>query len=1097
MNFSVRKNTFSSKKPFQKRKKNSSFSSFSWWGFFGIFRLSFFIKLFWFLILIGVLGGGGILFTFMRWVPDVSSIERGDYFQESTVIYDKDQKPIYTLFTDGKRTYSDYSEISDAIKNAIVSTEDKTFFENPGIDIKWLVRAGYNYVSGKTVRIQWTSTLSQQLISYTLLSKERSLKRKIQEAYLSYQLNKNYSKEKILEMYLNTISYGSNANGVEEASKTYFGKSAKEVWPLWASILASLPKWPTFYSPYSHRDRLMWEVYIYPLNDPDAKISLYNQENRKNYNEMYIAFKWYLSGITLNARGRNVTICGVNKEYVRNNDFLPDDTGCIEKTHDELLGFFGDIIIRDDITLSWSKEKYALEYAIGRKDFVWLRMFEDEKIDGITFKKILYDGLEFEFKRYSENIKYPYFVMYINEYLEARYGKDIDISQWLKVYTTIDPKLQEKAEELVKKQVAINKTLYGASSAALVSMDNTKWALLAMVGGPDYFDIENGGNNNIITKVWWRQPGSSFKPFVYALAISKNPIWPASPIADTKTSFGSWTPDNYDRNFKGIMPLEKALNWSRNIPAIKMFFLAGKEESIIKYGKSLGFTTLKDNAGYGAPMAIGTAEVRPIDLMQAYSVFANLWVKQEVYAIEKIEDRDGNTIEEHKIETKEPIFSPAASYIINTILSNTEARPEGFWRTAITVSGGRKVAVKTGTSNKDVTEKNGGKKILPRDLWTAGYSPQITTVVWAGNVDGKETKWTCDWLNCAAGIWKPFMEYAHKDLPKLDWKRPDWVYDYTIVKTSWRLATESTPENQKISTIMAVKLTEVDTGFKEEPVDTLCNWPLSENTPEGARGSIMIPNSIPIIDGYDPDWKAGFISSLWGSWRSLTPCERPGWPGNIVISIRAIDVGSTDTTGKKIIEWSWSGDRNIKEFRIISNGETKLKQSVEWEGKPVGSGRMNIALGEWSSTILFEVVDTYGFTYYESKIISLSSGNLIDSTLPIPTTDIIDWADWAQTTPTLTMNPSINITNPKWSNISLYAGDLVNLRFSINVIPWARELSVSFWWKIIQNASSWNVFVVPINTSDMTPGKYPLRISLIDSNLRNTEKNITVTILAR
>lgn len=1039
-----------------------------------------------------MLGGAGVLFTFMRWVPDISSIERGDYFQESTVIYDKDKKPIYTLFTDGKRTYSDYNEISDAIKNAIVSTEDKTFFENPWIDVKWLVRAGYNYVSGKTVRIQWTSTLSQQLISYTLLSKERSLKRKVQEAYLSYQLNKNYSKEKILEMYLNTISYGSNANGVEEASKTYFGKSAKDVWALWASILASLPKWPTFYSPYSHRDRLMGEIYVYRLDDPDGKISLYKQENRKNYNKMYTAFKWYLSGITLNAVETDVTICGINKEYVRSSDFLPDDSGCIVKKHDELLNFFGDIIIRDDITVSWSTEKYALEYAVGRKDFVWLRMFEDQKIDGLTFKKIIYDGLEFEFKKYSENIKYPYFVMYIKEYLETKYGKDIDISQWLKVYTTIDPKLQEKAEELVRKQVTINTSQYGASSAALVSMDNAKWSLLAMVGWPDYFDIENGGNNNMA--IAQRQPWSSFKPFVYALAISKNPIWPASPIADMKTSFWTYNPDNYDKNFKGVMPLEKALAWSRNIPAIKMFFLAGKEENIVKFGQSIGFGTLKNDAGYGAPMAIGTAEVRPIDLMQAYSVFANLWVKQDLYAIEKIEDQDGNTLEEHKAEKKEPIFSPAASYIITTILSNPEARPEWFWRTAITVAGGRKVAAKTGTSNKDVSEKNGEKKILPRDLWTAWYSPQITTVVWAGNVDGKETKWTCDGLNCAAGIWKPFMEFAHKDLPKADWKRPEWVYEYTIVKTSWRLATESTPENQKVSTIMAVKLTEADTGFREEAIDTLCNGPISENTPEGARGTILIPNGNPIIDGYDPAWKIGFMGSVSGSGRSMVPCERPSWPGNITLSIRAIDIGNSDTTGKKIIEWSWTGDRNVKEFRIISDSETKLKQSVEWEGKTLGSGRINISLSEWNTTIIFEVIDIFGFTYSETKIINMNSGEVIDSSLPLP---VIDPTVPNETTSTNSINPSINITNPRWGNVNLYSGDLVNLRFSINVAPWAREVSVNFWGKVIQSATSGNIFVVPVNTSDLTPGKYPLRVSLIDSNLKNTEKTITVTILPR
>ena len=116
-------------------------------------------------------------------------------------------------------------------------------------------------------------------------------------------------------------------------------------------------------------------------------------------------------------------------------------------------------------------------------------------------------------------------------------------------------------------------------------MDNASGALLAMVGGPDYFDSENGGNNNMI--IARRQPGSSFKPFVYALAISKNPIGPASPIADAKTSFGSWSPDNYDKGFKGILSLEKALAWSRNIPAAKMFFLAGKEEKLTEFSQLL------------------------------------------------------------------------------------------------------------------------------------------------------------------------------------------------------------------------------------------------------------------------------------------------------------------------------------------------------------------------------------------------------------------------------------------------------------------------------------------------------------------------------
>lgn len=216
-------------------------------------------------------------------------------------------------------------------------------------------------------------------------------------------------------------------------------------------------------------------------------------------------------------------------------------------------------------------------------------------------------------------------------------------------------------------------------------MDNTSGKLLAMVGGPDYFDIEHGGNNNMTTAL--RQPGSSFKPFIYGLAISKNPIGSESPIADAKTDFGEWTPDNYDREFYGVMMVKNALAYSRNIPAIKMFYLAGGEDTIVKFGKSLGLGTLRENAGYGAPLAIGTAEVRPLDLMQAYSVFANLGVKRDLYVIEKIEDSDGNIIEEKIASEKEnTVFSPEASYIVNSILSDNNARPEStFWRNALSI----------------------------------------------------------------------------------------------------------------------------------------------------------------------------------------------------------------------------------------------------------------------------------------------------------------------------------------------------------------------------------------------------------------------------
>jgi penicillin-binding protein 1A len=1079
-----------------RHEKKIKESSFLW----GIFSLRAIVKFFGTLFVIGWVVGGVILYGLLSNTPPIESIERGDYFQESTVIYDKNKNPIYTLFNKWKRTYKPYAEISNSIKDALISTEDKTFFENPGIDMKGLIRAGLYYVTGKTDRIQWTSTLSQQLISYTLLSKERSVKRKIKEAYLSYKLNNNYSKEKILEMYLNTISFGNNANGIEEASLTYFNKSAKDVWPLGASILASLPKGPTAYSPYSQRAKLMGEVTVYPVEDPSAKISIDNDTARKKYSRMYNVFKGYLSGITLEKDDDEVLICGIKEEYIRDTSFTPDGKWCVSSIHDEVLNFFWDIIVRDEIVESGSTLSYALEYTWWRKDFVASRMFEDGKIDGETFKKVIYDGLEFQFQKYAENIKYPYFVMYVKEYLENKYGKDVDITQWLKVYTTIDPKLQDKAEELVTKQAKTNSTQYGAKSAALVSMDNTNGAILAMVGGPDYFDSENGGNNNMILAK--RQPGSSFKPIIYGLAISKNPIWPASPVADVKTSFGTWKPDNYDGKFKWVMTVENALAYSRNIPAIKMYFLAGQEKDIAPFGQTLGLKTLDPDAWVGWALALWAEEVRPLDLMQAYSVFANLGIKRDARVIDKIVDSDGNVVEEYTEEKKEPIFSPAASYIISSILSNVEARPEWKWREYITVPGWRRTAVKTGTSDKKVGKlANGDDKILPRDLWTAGYTPQITTVVWVGNVDGKETYGSCDGLNCAAPIWSQFMEFAHKGLEKADWKQPEWIYKYTIVKSSGHLATEKTPASQKIETIMAVKLTDEDAGFRTVQIDTLCNWAVSENTPEWSIGTMIVPIANPVIDGYDPEWKKAFLASA--GWVGA-PCERPGGPGDIFMWISIVGIWAEADTSRKTVEWSWTWDREVKEWAFLYDGGTKSRQTVE--NKTSGAGRINIPVDAGSHSLTFEVTDKYGYRYRESRVIN---NGWIDTSLSPPVLPL-PWGNtgWLsdpiivpvpRETPSTvpTIPPQINLTRPAGGTITVKKWDSTNIRFNISVSPGAREVSANLWGSTIFSSTSWDTFIVPVSSKDLNIGNYTVNLTVTDSNFRVASRNVSLVVISQ
>lgn len=245
--------------------------------------------------------------------------------------------------------------------------------------------------------------------------------------------------------------------------------------------------------------------------------------------------------------------------------------------------------------------------------------------------------------------------------------------------------------------------------------------------------------------------------------------------------------------------------------------------------------------------------------MQAYSVFANGGYKKDLNPILKITDKKGNLIEQYSENTGKYVVSDAAAYIISTILSDASSRPSDFWNNVLTLKD-RPVAAKTGTSNKDVT-KGKKKQILPRDLWTAGYTPQITTVVWAGNVDGSETKGNCDGLNCAAPIWHDFMEAAHKNLPKETFKKPESIFSATISQISGRLATENTPEALKVTSIFAVKPTEYEGSMQAVEVDSLCNGKVTENTPpEAIKKGYLTTNLNPIIDGYEKDW----LSSISG-----------------------------------------------------------------------------------------------------------------------------------------------------------------------------------------------------------------------------------------
>ncbi|MCK9272097.1 penicillin-binding protein [Candidatus Gracilibacteria bacterium] len=1030
---------------------------------------------------------------YIRDLPSINSLGN-NVIPESVIIYDKKGNELYNLYSKEKRTSVDISQISKTMQDAIISTEDKTFFTNKGFDFKGLVRAGLNYITGKSDKIQGTSTISQQLIKNSFLTAERSIKRKVQELYLSYKLNTSFSKNKILELYLNKISFGSNAFGIEEASKTFFGKNAKDLGILESSIMSSIPKGPTYYSPYNHRERLMGYLYVYKEDNAKDIIKIDETENPAFYNPLKDKLKSIITDVEITKVNENTTkICKLNKTYFKS-DFKIDGNGCIQLDYNDLLTFL------NSIRIPYSKlniEKpnkdlmgYVLEYNTGRKDFVLGRMLEDTKIKENEYKNTLVEGIDFKFKKYTENIKYPYFVFYVKEYLENKYGKDFESAGGLKIYTSIDPDLQDKAEELVKKQAEINKTKYGAKNAALISIDNKTGQILAMVGGADYFGTGAGANVNIITSE--RQPGSSFKPIVYSYAIENNPIGPETPVYDSETKFGEWEPDNYDTKFMGRMPLRKALGYSRNIPAIKVFFYAGGENEIINYANSLGIESLKKGSYYGGPLAIGTGELKPLELAQAYSVFANGGYKKDITPIIKIEDTKGNIIEDYKENKGEKVLNEAAAYVLTDILSNPANRPNDFWNNVLTLKD-RKIAAKTGTSNKNVTVEGKKKEILPGDLWTAGYTPQITTVVWAGNTDGTPTKGTCDGLNCAAPIWHSYMEFAHKNIKKEDFKKPESVISATISKASGRLASDSTPQDLKITTIFAVKPTEYDSGAKKIEVDVTCNGKVTDVTPPDAIKTIYLGSSVsPIIDSFDKAWLKGignFSTDGYFTGTILdTPCDRLSQDSaGISISSNLINGENIKKENKKI-EIRYDANNPIIKIKILKDNE--LYKTIDIDNKKGGNIEEIIDFSKDSDgnhDLTIRAVDSF---YYSNEIkYNIIVGN------PQESENTNSGASETTGGENTQSSLSLEITNPANGKVNIYKDQFFNLRGTVSEVPDVLNVYVDgSLFKILEGTKN---FLVPINEDNtLEVGQHSVKVEVISGG-KTITKEISVTVLAR
>ncbi|MFA6274196.1 MAG: PBP1A family penicillin-binding protein [Candidatus Paceibacterota bacterium] len=643
----------------------------------------------------------GIIWLASLKIPDFRSFNERKV-TNSTKIWDRTGKILlYDIHQDVKRTDITFDTMGSNIKNATVAVEDSNFYNHSGIQIKSIVRAVLSNVFG-IGKTQGGSTITQQLVKNTLLNPKKTIGRKIKEWVLAIKIDSSMPKEKILELYLNEAPYGGTVYGIEEASKTYFGKSAQDLSLAEATYLAAIPQSPTTLSPYGkNKDKL---------------------ETRKNFVLSRMKEVGFITEEDYNkAKGELVT-------------FLPQQTG---------------------------------------------------------------------------GIKAPHFVFFIKDYLEQKYGTDVVEKGGLNVITTLDYSLQEKGEKIVKEGALKNEKDWNGKNAGLVAIDPKTGQILTMIGSRDYFDKEIDGNYNIATA--HRQPGSSFKPFIYATAFNKG-FTPDTVLFDLPTEFQStcnaygfalpgysqkdcYKPDNYDGKFRGPLSLHDALAQSINIPAVKLLYLVGLNDAL-KISEEMGISTLVDSSRYGLTLVIGGGEVSLLDMTSAYGVFANSGIKNPYTGILKIENKEGEIVEEFISNSKE-ILPKNTALIISNILSDNKARVPTFGASSPLVIPEKLVAVKTGTTNNS------------KDAWTIGYTPSIVVGVWAGNNDNKPMK--KGGSTVAGPIWNKFITEALKIMPDEKFEKPNLENDpqttkpilrgfwqgnenFFIDKISGKLITENTPK---------------------------------------------------------------------------------------------------------------------------------------------------------------------------------------------------------------------------------------------------------------------------------------------------------------
>ena len=718
-------------------------------------------------LLVGGIAGGYVAIA--RGIPSIDELKN---YQASggTKIYADDDVLIGELKAE-KGIFLSINNIPKQMTNAIVAVEDSRFFKHKGIDYIAIVRAIVKDIIHVSLK-EGGSTLTQQLAKVVFLSSEKTVKRKLLEAALAFKIEKSLSKQEILELYLNKVYFGHGAYGVEMAARTYFGKSARQITLAEASMIAGLVKAPATYSPFNNLARAKERQNIVLSRMYDEGY-ITKQERESAYNHpLYLAslkkgieansyFVEYIRKYLEERYGEEAVYKTGLKAYTTLNRAMQlSAVNALQnglRDVDKRRGWRGALETKKDIDIEKElKGRDMSTTVINNPGDMYtglvLKVTAQEatiKTRGLLGKLSIRDALWA-----SRTLSKSGSVKIIKDF---GLGKILSPGDIVRV----------SIKSLQKNSVIVALEQEPEVEGALVAVEPYTGFIRAMVGGYDF--SRSDFNRAIMAK---RQPGSSFKPIIYAAAMDHG-FTPASLIVDEPVTYsggpkGDWTPENYDHKYYGATRLREALTYSRNVVTVRLADAMGLD-AVMNFAQTIGISA---DMPRNLSIALGSFSITPLDMAMAYNVFASSGMKSKPLALKYVTDSKGRILETNEPEP-EQVISPQTAFLITSMMEDVVKYGTGWRAKAL----GRPVAAKTGTTNDY------------KDAWFVGYTSDLVASVWVGFDNAKTLGSQETGGKAAAPIWTMFMSSAAKGEPE-GFQQPEGIVSLFIDPRTGLLARE-------------------------------------------------------------------------------------------------------------------------------------------------------------------------------------------------------------------------------------------------------------------------------------------------------------------